>query len=101
MDTKSLIREAHARFNHNAAKQLLKEKYQAKLIIANQGGLWKATPELIGYLKLNQHEEVYLEDMYHNPLKVTRNELLTKLIETYDQVMVQWHEEYQTLKHKR
>lgn len=101
MDTKALIREAHARFDHNSAKQLLKEKYQAKLVIANQGGLWKATPELMGYLKLNQHDEVILEDLYHNPHKIIRNELLGKLIETYDQVMSQWHEEYQTLKNKR
>lgn len=101
MDTKSLIREAHARFAHNSAKQLIKEKYQTKLIVANQGGLWKSTPELIGYLKLNQHEELILEDMYHNPVKVIRNELLNRLIETHDQVMQQWFEEYQTLKTKR
>lgn len=101
MDTKALIREAHARFDHNSAKQLLKEKYQAKLIIANQGGLWKVSPDLIVYLKLNQHEEVILEDMYHNPVKIIRNELLGKMIETYDTVMSEWHEEFQTLKHKR
>ena len=42
MDTKTLITEAKARFAHNSAKDYLKEKYDAKLLVAEQGGLWKA-----------------------------------------------------------
>jgi len=38
MDTQNLIIESKARFNHNQAKQYLKDKYQSKLTFADQGG---------------------------------------------------------------
>ena len=50
MDTKTLISEAKARFNHNSAKAYLKEKYEAKLLVAEQGGLWKADQQTITFL---------------------------------------------------
>lgn len=101
MDTKALIREAHARFDHNSAKQLLKEKYQAKLIIANQGGLWKATPELQGYLASRNDESVILQDLHDNPIMVNREELYWKLKEAYEDNMAAWYLEFQELRHKR
>jgi hypothetical protein len=101
MDTKALIREAHARFDHNHAKQLLKEKYQAKLLVANQGGLWKVTPELLVFVDSADSSELILLDSYENPIKVDRNQLLSSLRDTYNNVMLEWHEEFQTLRHKR
>ena len=50
MDTKTLIAEAKARFIHNSAKHYLAEKYNAKLIVADQGGLWKADQQTITFL---------------------------------------------------
>jgi hypothetical protein len=101
MDTKALIREAHARFAHNSAKQLLKEKYQAKLIVASQGGLWKVTPELIAFVNDCGTEHLILLDEYENPVKVIKEELLPVLVNTYITVMEEWHNEFQELRHKR
>ena len=58
MDTKTLISDAKARFSHNSAKAYLKEKYKSKLIIAEQGGLWKADAQTIALLQAfsNQFE---------------------------------------------
>ena len=50
MDTKTLIKDAKARFSHNSAKAYLKEKYSSKLVIAEQGGLWRADAQTIGFL---------------------------------------------------
>jgi hypothetical protein len=50
MDTKTLIKDAKARFSHNSAKAYLKEKYNSKLIIAEQGGLWRADAQTIAIL---------------------------------------------------
>ena len=101
MDTKALIREAHARFEHNSAKKILKEKYQAKLTIANQGGLWKASPELIQFMDGIESVELILEDIYENPIKVNRQQLLDILRETHTRVMEEWYTDFQELKHKR
>lgn len=101
MDTKSLIAEAKARFNHNSAKAQLKDKYDGKLIIAEQGGLWKANLELINFLNSSSDEEVILVDSYNNIVKVNRSELLERLKITYDTVMTQWYNEWKEIESKR
>lgn len=101
MDTKTIIKEAKARFEHNSAKQLIKEKYQQKLMVANQSGLWKASPELIGYLSINPAATVFLLDSYENPVFVNRIELLDVLHKTYNDTMALWHKELQELRQYR
>ena len=71
MDTKKLISDAKARFAHNSAKVYLKEKYESKLIIAEQGGLWKADADTITILTAlsNQFEtKTVLIDTFDNPV---------------------------------
>ena len=102
MDTKTLIAEARARFNHNSAKEYLKEKYEAKLLVAEQGGLWKADQQTITFLAaVVKLEEVVLIDTFGNPVKVNRIELLSKLEHTYLNVMNEWHNEWKELETKR
>ena len=101
MDTKTLIADAKARFNHNSAKAYLAEKYNAKLIIAEQGGLWKADQQTIAFLSASGNEEIVLIDMFNNPVKVNRKELMDKLTDTYWIVMKEWHSEWQELEGKR
>ena len=101
MDTNQLIKDAKARFNHNSAKQYLKDKYQAKLTVANQGGLWKVTPELMVFVDSAGSNDLILLDSYENPIKVNRLELLTLLRDTYNNVMVEWHSEFKELENNR
>lgn len=102
MDTKQLINDVKARFKHNSAKQYLKDKYQAKLLVAYQGGLWKVTPELIVFLDSAGSSGLILLDLYDNPIKVTdRKELLGKIRDTYNIVMEDWHKELTELEKNR
>lgn len=101
MDTKTLITEAKARFNHNAAKSLLKDKYESKLIVAEQGGLWKATPELITFLATSTDEVVILIDNFDNPVLVNRIQLHDVLHKTYNDTMTLWYKEWVELESKR
>lgn len=104
MDTKTLITEAKARFAHNSAKDYLKEKYNAKLLVAEQGGLWKADKETIAFLSvmINDYDDkVVLIDTFDNPVLVERSELLTKLKDVYNNVMAEWHNEWKELESKR
>ena len=71
MDTKTLIAEAKARFAHNSAKDYLREKYEAKLLVAEQGGLWKADLQTIAFLKSWQtSDEIVLIDTFDNPVTI-------------------------------
>lgn len=102
MDTKTLLADAKARFNHNSAKAYLAEKYNAKLIVAEQNGLWKADVQTISMLSsLSDNESVVLVDTFNNPVKVNRIELLAKLKEVYNITMEQWHNEWRELESKR
>ena len=101
MDTKTLIQEAKARFNHNSAKAQLKDKYDGKFIIAEQGGLWKATPELIATLNAFDDNFIIMIDNFDNPVQVNREQLLSVLKDTYNKIMLEWYKEYKELETKR
>ena len=104
MDTKTLITDAKARFAHNSAKDYLKEKYNAKLLVAEQGGLWQADKETIAFLSvmINDYDDrVVLIDTFDNPVLVERSELLTKLKDVYSSVMAEWYNEWKELESKR
>lgn len=104
MDTKTLISEAKARFAHNSAKDYLKEKYEAKLLVAEQGGLWRADQETIAFLSVmvnDYDDKVVLMDTFNNPVLVERSELLSKLKEVYRSIMADWYNEWKELETKR
>ncbi len=104
MDTKTLITEAKARFAHNSAKDYLKEKYNAKLLVAEQGGLWRADKETIAFLSIianDWDDRVVMIDTFQNPVLVDRAELLSKLKQVYHSVMSDWYNEWKELEGKR
>jgi hypothetical protein len=101
MDTKTLITEAKARFNHNSAKAQLHDKYDGRFIIAEQGGLWKATPELIAFLNAVDDNFVILIDNFNNPVQVNRDQLLSVLKNTYSKVMLEWYKEWKEIEINR
>jgi hypothetical protein len=101
MDTKTLIAEAKARFNHNSAKAYLKEKFNSKLLIAEQGGLWRADAQTISFLNSFSSKKVVLLDTFDNPVEVDRKSLLSKLVEVNETVMKEWYSEWRELEAKR
>lgn len=101
MDTAQLISDVKARFSHNSAKAYLKDKYEAKLLIAEQGGLWRATPELIGFLASITDERVVLVDTFENPVMVNRIALRDSLYKAYTDATHLWFSEWKELESKR
>lgn len=101
MDVNQILADAKARFSHNSAKHYLKEKYSSKLILADQGGLWKADKETIGILNAFDSDRLVLTDTFENPVEVDRKELLSKLSAIYVETMNAWYKEVQELEGKR
>lgn len=89
MDTKKLIKEAKARFKHQESKIYLQEKYNSKLTVATQGGMWDITIELLSFLKSCDGEVIIL-DSFQRPIKVNADRLRTELNSVYNQVMEEW-----------
>ena len=100
MDTDQLISHSRARFEHEAARRTLREKYQAKLTFAHAGGMWSAGPELLTVLKLCSGESVIL-DLYENPVKVNAEALHELVAERWQEQMNAWLVEYTQLNDRR
>lgn len=94
MEVKSLLADAKARFDHNSAKAYLKQKYEAKLLIASQQGLWRADTPTIALLQSLTNKEVVVIDTFGNPVKVDRVQLLTDLLKLYAEVTDAWYTEW-------
>jgi hypothetical protein len=102
MDTDQMISHARARFDHAQAKQVLKEKYQAKMLFAYAGGMWRAGPELHSTIfTCGRMGQVVLLDLYENPVMVDTTELMTMSQQRWQEQMTAWHIEYEELNKKR
>lgn len=101
MDTENLVAHARARFEHAAARRLLKEKYQAKLTFAWNGGMFRATPEMIGFLSLYDDQKIVIEDLYENPIEVNAGELRDLMQSRLQEQMNAWLVEYAELNKNR
>jgi hypothetical protein len=102
MDTNALVAHARARFDHVAAKRLLKEKYQARMVFGYNGGLFKAGPELLTLLHACPVEDnIVVLDLYENPVKVNPSELQHLAQDRWQEQMNAWLVEYDELSKKR
>ena len=97
-----MIAHARARFDHVAAKRVLKEKYQARMVFGHRGGLFRAGPELLTLLHACPVEDdVVIMDLYENPVKVNPLELQHMAQDRWQEQMNAWLVEYDELSKKR
>ena len=101
MDTEQLITHGRARFEHAAARRLLREKYQAKLTFAHAGGMWQAGPELIAVLQACPDDSAVIMDLYENPVRITVQELKELAQQRWQEQMTAWLIEYEELSKQR
>ena len=101
MNTENLVAHARARFDHVAAKRVLKEKYQAKLIFAYRGGMFCAGPELQMTCLTCPDTEAVILDLYGNPVKIQTRELLSMSQQRWQEQMNAWLIEHEQLSQQR
>jgi hypothetical protein len=101
MDTDSLVNLAKSRFDHAAAKKLLREKYQARMIFSHQGGMWRAGPELLVLLSCVPGPDAVLQDLYDNPIKVCVADLKTSCQQRWQEQMTAWLVEFDQQQQQR
>ena len=101
MNADELISHARARFDHVAARRLLKEKYQGKLTFAHAGGMWQAGPELLATLSACTGPTSVLLDLYETPVKVMPNEFRDLVRTHWQEQMNAWLVEFEQLSNNR
>jgi hypothetical protein len=100
MDTQQLVAHSRARFDHEAARRVLREKYQAKFTFAHAGGMWQAGPELLTLLKCCSGTVVIL-DLYETPVRVNAEEFYELVLQRWQEQLNAWLVEYEELISKR
>ena len=98
MNTENLKDLADAKFKHALFRKNLRERIEAQLVVAHNGGLFKATPELIAFLWMWHDNDMVIEDAYHNPIRIDKLKLLEQLKEAYQFAMNAWHAEFEKSK---
>jgi hypothetical protein len=102
MDTNAVIAHARDRFDHETARRLLKEKYQARMIFAYHGGMWRAGPELLTVLHACPvDDDIVILDLYENPVQVNPGELQRLAHDRWQEQMNAWLVEHNELSKKR
>ena len=102
MDTDALVAHARARFDHAAARRVLKEKYEARMVFAHDGGMWRAGPELLTtLLSCAQDKDVVLLDLYETPTRITVTDLFAQAHERWQEQMNAWKVEWDELSQRR
>ena len=100
-----------AKANHNrqtalkVAKQALLERVQAHTILAQDGGVFQITEQMIGTLKSlvdAEYETVIMLDANNNPIKIANpQDFLIKAIARYQEALNEYHIAYEKLKRQR
>ncbi len=100
MSTDELKALAEAKFNHSLFRKNLRERTEAQLVVAHNGGLFKATKELICFVSLwdPTNPNLFLEDSYGSPIKCNREVLKKQLEEAYQFAMNAWHVDFEESK---
>jgi hypothetical protein len=101
MNTDELVLHSRARFDHHQARRVLKEKYQAKLNFAYQGGMFCASPEMITFLSLFPDQQIVVQDLYENPVQVDAMQLRELMTQRWQEQMNAWLIDYQQLNQNR
>lgn len=101
MNTENLVAHARARFDHEAARRLLKEKYQAKMMFAYNGGMFRAGPELQSMLLTCPDSQAVILDLYDNPVQVDVQELMGSSQQRWQEQMTAWLVEFEQTSRKR
>jgi len=102
MNTDTLIAHTRARFDHATARRLLKEKYEAKMIFAYNGGMWRAGAELLTLLQaIPVGDDMVLLDLYDTPVKINTTELQYLVLGRWQEQMNAWLVEHEEMSRKR
>lgn len=101
MDTNALISHARSRFDHATARRILREKYEARMLFAYSGGMFRAGPELLTVLAVCPDEHAVILDLYETPVRVDVRELELAAQQRWQEQMNAWLTEHEANNQKR
>jgi hypothetical protein len=96
-----LVNQIRLATDYQKNKRELREKILTDLHLTYDGGLFLVDINLLAFLTTWPDDELYLEDVYNNPIKINREKLLSQARQHYQSAMNAWHIEHERLKQIR
>jgi hypothetical protein len=100
-EIESIVQRVKQATDYQTNKRMLRERMQTDLHFPYNNGLFKVTPELLAFVATWPIEELYLEDVYENPIQIDKQIFLVTAQQHYQKVMNTWHQQHEELKHIR
>ena len=100
MDAQDIVEHARSRLDHAAARKVLREKYEARMIFGYNGGLFRATPEMISFLNLYGDQHIVVRDLHDTPIEAVATDLCELMRGRLQEQMNAWLIEHQALDQK-
>lgn len=97
----SIIDQIKQSTNYQINKKILKEKILTELHMPYNNGLFKISPELFAFVSVWPDENLFIEDVYENPIFIEKSSFLNQAKEHYFSVMNKWHIQHEELKKTR
>lgn len=94
----SIIEQVKQSTDYQINKKILREKILTDLHLPYNNGLFKITPEIIAFVSTWPDAELFMEDIYNNPVPIKREEFLHLLRQQYYSVMNDWYKQHNELK---
>lgn len=101
MNVEQIKTTSRTKYLHSLAKETAREKYVAKLTIPFNGGMWQVSSEMISFLKSQSKDNIILLDIYQNPIRVDRKQMIELCEKTYHEVMEEWILEVEEINKQR
>lgn len=101
MDMQSLKAHARARFDHESARRILREKHEAAMLFAYAGGMWRAGPALLTVLSACPDETAVILDLYDTPVKISVTDMIQLTQQRWQEQMNAWLVEYEQSNQQR
>lgn len=96
-----LVEQIRISTDYQKNKQALKDKILTDLHLVYSGGLFLIDTNLLAFLATWPNDTLFLEDVYGNPIRIIRQDLLNNARQHYQSVMNSWHIEHEKLKNIR
>lgn len=97
----TLVDKVKQATDYQINKRMLRERIQTDLHFPYNNGLFKVTPGLLAFISTWPVNELYLEDVYENPILIDRQVFLVTAQQHYQKVMNTWHQQHEELKRIR
>lgn len=97
----NLVEQVKRSTDYQINKRLLREKAMADMHLPFEGGMFKITTELLGFVASWPVDCIILEDIYQNPIEVDKAVFLAQASQLYNKTMSNWHREHEKIKRFR